>query len=108
MHAVSGVFFSTASGNSKVELPSIPKRIPNVFALYVRDHFKELPSEMPIKEKFMKASQSWRTLSIEEKDRYKKTYADNFIQYRKQMTDYLNALSPEDKENYKQMIRVSI
>lgn len=111
VHTIPSLFFSTESSTSssgKIEPPPPPKRTPNVFALFVRDHFKELPTDMPVKEKFAKTSQTWRSLSLEERDRYKKMYADNFIQYRKEMADYLNGLSTEDKENYKQSIRVSI
>lgn len=102
-------FFSNEiSGTEKIAIPTPPKRSLNVFALFIKDQFKKYPSDMPVKEKFVKAGQDWRSLTVEEKEVYKKMTTENFVQYRKDMTAYYESLSPEALTQYKQLIKVCV
>lgn len=100
-------FFSDdKSSSSGSTLPSPPKRSLNVFAIFVKDRFKLMPSDMPIKEKFVKVGEEWRSLPVEQKEHYKKQMADGFVQYRQEMANYIESLSPEQLVEYKKQIKV--
>ncbi len=97
-----------ASDASKViGLDGPPKRAPNVFALYVKSAFKRMPSDMSLKEKFVKAAEEWRQLSDEQKDEYKKEMTDGLVRYRQEMAAFLNSMSPEALAEFKKLRKVS-
>ena len=83
-----------------------PKRAPNVFALFVKNSFKKMPSDMALKEKFVRAAEEWRALSDAEKEEYKKEMTDGLVRYRQEMSAYLEKLSPEEMVEFKKMRKV--
>lgn len=98
-----------ASDASKViGLDGPPKRAPNVFALYVKSAFKRMPSDMSLKEKFVKAAEEWRQLSDEQKDEYKKEMTDGLVRYRQEMAAFLNSMSPEALAEFKKLRKEKI
>lgn len=100
--------YSSTSSFSSSTIPHPPKRSSNVFALFVRDCFKRMPLDMPVKEKFAQAGQEWRQLSPEQKDYYQKMGAEEFVKYKTAMDNYLKSLSPEQVDQFKQMKKVII
>lgn len=100
-------YFSVDSSSSSLSsIPDPPKRSSNVFALFVRDCFKRLPSDMSVKEKFVQAGQEWRQLSPEEKEHYQKMGTEEFVKYKTALNSYLESLSPEEMVQFEQKKRV--
>lgn len=101
-------FANKEAVSERLKLPPPPKRSLNVFALFVKDQFQKYPSDMTVKDKFIRAGQDWRSLSEDEKEVYKKLTAESFVQYRKDMNDYFNSLSAEAKAQYQQLVKVRV
>lgn len=96
----------TSSSKASSLLDAAPKRTPNVFALFVKDSFQKMPSDMPFKERFTRAAEEWRSLSDDQKDEYKKKMTEVFVRYRQDMAAYLESLSPEQIAELKKLRKV--
>lgn len=102
---------SAANDTSSKDISLIdaaPKRTPNVFALFVKDSFKKMPSDLPFKERFQRAAQEWRSLSDDQKGEYKKKMTEVFVRYREDMASYLESLSPEQLAELKKLRKVCL
>ena len=106
MTSETSVYSSTTSVKSSLPVP--PKRSPNVFALFVKNSFKDMPADLPVKQKFIRAAEEWRELSENQKEEYKKQMTEGLVQYKKQMADYLDSLSPQELDDFKKQRKVSI
>ncbi|KAF7490743.1 hypothetical protein SSS_02902 [Sarcoptes scabiei] len=87
--------------SNQIVLPEPPKRSSNVFALFIKDCFKRLPADMPVKEKFSIAGKEWRQMSDEDKEPYLKLGSEEFIKYKTAMNEYLKSLSASEMDQYK-------
>lgn len=62
---------------------------------------------MPVKEKFAQAGKEWRQISPEQKDYYQKMGNEEFAKYKTAMNNYLESLSPEQIDQFKQIKKVN-
>ncbi|KAJ6225242.1 hypothetical protein RDWZM_003787 [Blomia tropicalis] len=106
MTSETSVYSSTTSVKSSLPVP--PKRSPNVFALFVKNSFKDMPADLPVKQKFIRAAEEWRELSENQKEEYKKQMTEGLVQYKKQMADYLDSLSPQELDDFKKQRKEKI